>query len=133
LYRKLLLSWALLWCNWAHLNESCLKESIAMLKLLLVLYKRPDLEWERFQQAWDEIYGPNVARVPGARSYKHHYLLPDPVDQASIADAIAELWFDSPEALHAGLASGVGQAALVALMHVLDAHRFKLMVREEQL
>lgn len=104
-----------------------------MLKLLLVLYKRPDLEWGRFQQVWDEIYGPNVARMPGAQSYRHDYLLPDPADRASIADAIAELWFDSPEALHSGLASGVGQAALAALAHVLDVHRFKLMVREEQL
>jgi uncharacterized protein (TIGR02118 family) len=104
-----------------------------MLKLLLVLYKHPDLEWERFQHAWDEIYGPNVARVPGARNYRHRYLLPDPADQANIADAIAELSFDSPEALRAGLASGVGQAALAALANALDVHRFKLMVREEQL
>jgi uncharacterized protein (TIGR02118 family) len=103
-----------------------------MLQLLLVLYKRPDLEWKTFQQTWSEIYGPQVAQIPGARNYEHSYLMPDPANPVSICDAVAQLSFDSPESLREGLASSQGQMALTALVHVLDHQKFKLMVREEQ-
>jgi uncharacterized protein (TIGR02118 family) len=103
-----------------------------MLKLLLVLYKHPDLEWETFQRRWSDIEQHALAQVPGVRHHKYGYRQPDPGDRARRCDAIAELWFDTPEALHVSLASEVGQAALARLANVLEGQTFKLMVQEEQ-
>ena len=109
-----------------------MKETVAVLKLLLVLDKHPELEWEMFRQRWSDVCQPVLTHMPGLRHHAHGYHLPDPADRMRMCDAIAELWFDTPETLRASLASDAGQAALAAVANILDGQTFKLMVQEEQ-
>ena len=104
-----------------------------MIKLVFALRRRPDLSREEFQTYWREHHAPLVrshAEALGIRRYVQVHTLPDDLhaplrDSRGAPDAydgVAELWFDSIEALGAAAVSDEGRAAAVALLE--DERRF---------
>jgi uncharacterized protein (TIGR02118 family) len=104
-----------------------------MIKLVFALRRLPELTREEFQTYWREQHAPLVrshADALGIRRYVQVHTLPDDVHAAlrmsrgapDAYDGVAELWFDSLEALAASVATEDGQAAAVALLE--DEQRF---------
>jgi uncharacterized protein (TIGR02118 family) len=104
-----------------------------MVKLVFCVKRRADLGVEEFQRYWWEHHAPLVrehAAVLGIRRYVQTHGRPTPVDDALQAsrnapegyDGVAELWFDSIEALATAAASPEGQVAGAALLE--DERRF---------
>lgn len=83
-----------------------------MIKLTFCLRRRPDLSWEEFSRYWRDVHAPLVAAradVLGIRRYVQVRTLDQPALHAAYQarnggapepfDGIAELWFDSMEAM----------------------------------
>lgn len=104
-----------------------------MIKLVFNLRRRSDLTREEFQRYWLEQHGPLVrsyAEVLGIRRYVQVHTLADHLHAALRAsrqapeayDGVAELWYDSLDALGAAVATDEGRAAALALLE--DERRF---------
>jgi uncharacterized protein (TIGR02118 family) len=104
-----------------------------VIKLVFVLRRRSDLTREEFQRYWLEQHGALVrsyAEVLGIRRYVQVHTLADDVHAALRAsrhapeayDGVAELWYDSLEALGAVVSTDEGRAAALALLE--DERRF---------
>jgi uncharacterized protein (TIGR02118 family) len=104
-----------------------------MIKLVFVLRRRPELSRDEFQTYWREQHAPLVrshADVLGVRRYVQVHTLPDelhaPLRMSRGApdayDGVAELWFDSLDALGASVATDEGRAAAAELLE--DERRF---------
>lgn len=98
-----------------------------MTKVLVMLHKQDDQSWDEFQRYWREEHGPIAARIPGLRKYIQNHA----TDRGNVPYAVAELYFDSPEALQAALATAEGQAALGDLGNFVDGERTGMVVVEE--
>jgi uncharacterized protein (TIGR02118 family) len=104
-----------------------------MIKLAFTLHRRSDMTRQECQRYWLEVHGPLVrsyADVLGIRRYVQLHALPDEVQTALRAsrgapepyDGIAELWYDSLEAVAAAVSTEEGRAAAVALLE--DERKF---------
>ena len=102
-----------------------------MTKVIFVVHKRPDMDRDEFRHYWREVHGPIAARIPGFRKYVQNHSLPDSASGDLPCDGIAELWFDSPEAMQAGLASPEGAATTADIPNFLDPDRVGEMVVDE--
>jgi len=98
-----------------------------MTKVLVMLHKRPDQSWEEFQRYWRETHGPIAQRIPGLRKYVQNHA----GDRGSVPYAVAELYFDSPDALREAVASPEGQATLGDLGNFVDGERTGMTVVDE--
>lgn len=87
-----------------------------MTKVLVLLAKRGDLSWEAFGRYWREEHRAIALRLPGLRRYVENHA-PTP---GTPPYGIAELYFDSPEAFQAAVASPPGQEALADLANFVD-------------
>jgi uncharacterized protein (TIGR02118 family) len=93
-----------------------------MIQLVFCLNRRPGLSREAFLARWHDVHGPLVrehAAALGIRRYVQVHTLP-PGDYARLAasrggpvafDGVAELWFDSLEAMRAAAATPEGRRA----------------------
>ena len=79
-----------------------------MIELLICARRKKGMSKEAFHEYWRGTHGPLVKSVPEfmrhVRKYVQHHTLPTPVpgfpaSTAEAYDGIAELWFDSPEAI----------------------------------
>jgi uncharacterized protein (TIGR02118 family) len=104
-----------------------------MIKLVFCLRRLPQLSREEFQRYWFDRHAPLVrshAAALGIRRYVQTHTGEQPLNdvlQASRGgpeayDGVAELWWDSAEALGAATATPEGQAAGAALLE--DERRF---------
>jgi uncharacterized protein (TIGR02118 family) len=104
-----------------------------MVKLIFCLRRLPHLSREQFQDYWLETHGPLVrerAAAIGARRYVQLHTGYDEMNaglQASRGgpepyDGVAELWFDSVDAIGAGLSTNAGRRAAAELLE--DEKRF---------
>jgi uncharacterized protein (TIGR02118 family) len=83
-----------------------------MIKLVVVVRRRPDLSVDAFQRHWLDAHGPLVARLPGLRRYVQSHTLPSGYRKREpAADGIAELWFDDLAALRSLAGSDAAAAA----------------------
>ncbi|MCY4396794.1 MAG: EthD domain-containing protein [Rhodospirillaceae bacterium] len=104
-----------------------------MFKITFCLRRRPDLTPEQFDAYWRDEHAPLVRRhaaALGIRRYVQSTRFDS--DLADVAakvrgapepfDGVAELWFDSREAMEAGFSTKAGRAAGRALLE--DEARF---------
>jgi uncharacterized protein (TIGR02118 family) len=79
-----------------------------MYRIMSFLKRHPDLERPAFFDWWLNHHAPLVVKVPGLRRYCISLAT---VPQDSTFDGVAELWFDTAEALAQGFASAAGKIA----------------------
>jgi uncharacterized protein (TIGR02118 family) len=111
-----------------------------VVKLMLLLYRRPDLSPDDFRRYLRESHLPLVARLPGLRRTVVNLPYPGTESAQGAAgagpppdcDAVGEDWFDSVEHLQAALASPEGQAAGADGPNFLDVGRTVMLVMEEE-
>jgi uncharacterized protein (TIGR02118 family) len=104
-----------------------------MVKLVFCLVRRSDMPAEEFHRYWEEQHAPlvrSMASVLGIRRYVQDHTLSGAVGDMLTAsrggpgpfDGIAELWFDSQEALVA--ASGTPEGLEAGKLLLEDELRF---------
>jgi uncharacterized protein (TIGR02118 family) len=105
-----------------------------MIRLVFLLRRKAGTTLAEFQRYWRETHGPLVASFQQSLDilrYVQAHALEDPMNQAAASarggmeppyDGVAELWWDSEEALSAVLATEAGRAAGAALLE--DEKRF---------
>jgi uncharacterized protein (TIGR02118 family) len=104
-----------------------------VLKVIILLSRRPDLSTEAFDQHLRETHVGLVVQMPGLRRLVINSVQPDPSGAPQVWDAIAEDWFDDPEALQAALGSLQGQAVYADAATFLDMSKLQfLVVREDE-
>ena len=103
-----------------------------MVKVMLLLYRRPDMSPDEFRHYWHARHRPLLERLPGLRRLVLNDVLPGPGGAPAACDGIAEDWFDSPEAMQAAFASPEGQAVGADAAAFLDLARLQLLVVSEE-
>jgi uncharacterized protein (TIGR02118 family) len=104
-----------------------------MIKLVFVLRRLPELSREEFQAYWYEKHGPLVrerASALGISRYVQQHTIDTPMNEGLRTgrggpepyDGVAELWWESLEALQAAVATPEGQKAVATLLE--DERRF---------
>lgn len=81
---------------------------------LLALYKKPE-DVAAFEKAYWETHVPLVEKVPGLKKLVVNRVTGSPMGETDLY-LVAELHFDSPDALRAGMASEENKAAGKNLM-----------------
>lgn len=76
-----------------------------MVKVMVGLVRRTDMSREQFEQWWLVQHAPLARQIPHVRRIRFNVMAEGPFD------GIAELWFDSHEAMIAGYASPAGERA----------------------
>jgi uncharacterized protein (TIGR02118 family) len=107
----------------ASSEESASHLEPAMLKFVVVLYRRPDLSPEAFFSNLRDEHGPLAERIPGLRRYVQNHVVPDPRREHPGWDAVIELYWDDWDAMEAAWASSEGQAATDHLRTLADLSR----------
>ena len=117
-----------------------------MLKLVFVIRRREDLSSEEFHRYWLEEHGPLARRLLeslGARRYVQTHALDTDLNGALAAsrgtaaayDGLAEVWWDSLDALLAAAGSEAGRSANETLTEdearFIDFERSSLFITEE--
>lgn len=103
-----------------------------MVKLVIFLHKRADLTVEEFERYWREVHAPIAAQLPGLRKYVQGYKVPAAVPFPATCDAVAELWFDSVEALTATMNSQQERAVAADAANFIDLARTSMVVVTER-
>jgi len=82
-----------------------------MQKLVFVLQLRKDMSREEALRYWRETHGPIASKIPGLKKYVQDQATAAPEGDLQF-DGIAELWFDSEEALQSAMASPEWRATI---------------------
>jgi uncharacterized protein (TIGR02118 family) len=105
-----------------------------MIRLVFLLRRKAGTSLDSFQRYWREEHGPLVASVQmkiGALRYVQVHTIDDPMNASAaearggmepIYDGVAELWWESEQALADTLATEAGRAAGAALLE--DERKF---------
>jgi uncharacterized protein (TIGR02118 family) len=117
-----------------------------MVKLIFCVRRRPDIGADEFHRYWRDVHGPlvqSVAPALGIVRYVQTHTASTPLNEALAAtrdapegyDGVAELWFDSVDALATAAASPDGAAAGEVLLaderRFIDHARSPLFLAEE--
>ena len=98
-----------------------------MIKFVMCLTRRPGMSRDEFRDYWKNKHGPffmeNAGKM-GAKRYVQSHTLNTPLNEGLRAsrgmlpeyDGVAEVWFESEEALVAGMSSPEGQQLAAALL-----------------
>lgn len=98
-----------------------------MIKLVMCLTRHPGITREEFKDYWKKKHGPFFMRnagAMGAKRYVQSHTLDIPLNRDIRTsrgmlpeyDGVAEVWFESVEALMAGMSSPEGQKLGAALL-----------------
>ena len=101
-----------------------------MTKAIFTLYRRVDVSGDEFREYWQNTHAPIAAKMPGLRRYVQNLALTTEEGEPPIA-GIAEVYFDSVEAMQDALASPEGEAALADLANFTDADATVTVVVDE--
>lgn len=102
-----------------------------MIKVMLVMHRRADLTREEFSEYWAGPHADIAKAWLGVRRYVQDHVLPELPLGEPPCDGIAELWFDSAEALQAALGSAEGQRTMADLANFANTERTKPVVVEQ--
>ena len=98
-----------------------------MIKFVMCITRRPNMTREEFKDYWMNKHGPffmNNADAMGAKKYVQSHTLDTPLNEGLRTsrgmlpeyDGVAEVWFESEEALMEGMSSLEGQKLGAALL-----------------
>ena len=102
------------------------------MKIVAIVKRKPGMAVDAFQEYWRTQHGEVVRTLPGVRRYVQSHTLPAGYRKGEPAwDGIAELWFESTEALRA-LRGTPEQAAVDAdEARFLDRSAMKILATDE--
>ncbi len=103
-----------------------------MTKVMVLVRRREDVSADDFHAHLHGAHARLVAQLPGLRRVVFNDVLPDPSGAETPYDAIAEDWFDNPEAMQAAFASPEGQAVMADVPNFLDPSQLRVLVVEER-
>jgi nucleoside triphosphatase len=72
-----------------------------VIKLVYLFRRRTGMADDEFTVYWKDVHGPLGARIPGLRRLVQSHVLPGRAGGPEAPNGMAELWFDSAEALDA--------------------------------
>ena len=100
------------------------------MKVLFVLYRRPDLTHEQALAEWSGARHISIVReVPGLTKWVQNHAVE--TRNEAVADGVGELWFDSAEVMEQAMKSSQMLAAVEDAKRFLDMERtYALVVRE---
>ena len=103
-----------------------------MIKLVYCVTKKPGLSDEQFFRYWRDIHGPIGARIPGLRKLVQSHCVKALGDKhRPDYDGMAELWFDSVEALLEARQSFEWKASTEDETNFVDHSKVAYFVSEE--
>jgi uncharacterized protein (TIGR02118 family) len=103
-----------------------------MVKLVYCIRKKSGLNAEEFSEYWREVHGPIGARIPGLRRLVQSHAVAIPGDaRPPDFDGVAELWFDSIDALLAARKSPEWRASTDDEANFIDPGSSAYLVTEE--
>src|SRR5580698_3944159 len=77
------------------------------------LKRKPGMSLDDFRKYWIEVHGPIVAKMPGLTRYVQSHLIDEAYLYAEPRhDGVAQVWFQSVDAMRAAFASPAGVAAV---------------------
>lgn len=100
-------------------------------KGIFILHKLPSMTAQEFGEYWRDKHGPVAKNIPGLRRYVQNHIVPGSSQGTPPVDGVAELYFDSAEALQAGLSSPAGKETLDDLPKFLDMTRSGMFLVQE--
>jgi uncharacterized protein (TIGR02118 family) len=118
-----------------------------MIKLTFCLHRLPNLTREAFQKYWHESHAPLVAKHRETLRIRRYVQLHSTTTEFNdlirsgrnapeMFDGVAELWWDSLDAVFAANSTPEGQAAGLALLEderkFIDLHRSPLFLGQEK-
>lgn len=103
-----------------------------MIKIMLLLHRRPDLSAEEFRAYWHGQHRALLERLPGLRRLVLNDVLPGPDGAPGPCDGISEDWFESAAAMQAAFASPEGQAVAADTPNFLDPSRIQIVFVSEE-
>ena len=103
-----------------------------MIKLVYCIRKKPGLSDEEFARYWRDVHGPIGARIQGLRKLVQSHAVTVPGDaREPDFDGVAELWFDSIDALLAARESPQWRASTEDEVKFIDPDKSAYLVTEE--
>jgi uncharacterized protein (TIGR02118 family) len=103
-----------------------------MIKLVYCIRKKPGLSDEAFFRYWRDVHGPIGARIPGLRKLVQSHGVGVPGDaREPDFGGVAELWFDSIDALLAARQSPEWRASTEDEANFINPDSSAYLVTEE--
>ncbi|MGA8866258.1 MAG: EthD domain-containing protein [Candidatus Sulfotelmatobacter sp.] len=103
-----------------------------MIKVVYCVTKKRECSAEEFFHYWKNIHGPIGARIPGLRRLVQSHRVSIPGDKYSPPyDGVAELWFDTIEALLAARQSPEWKASSDDEENFIDRSKVAYFVTQE--
>jgi uncharacterized protein (TIGR02118 family) len=101
-----------------------------MTKAMFTLYRRPDMTGDQFRDYWKTTHAQIAAKMPGLKKYVQNHALTTEEGEPPVA-GIAQVYFDSVEAMQEALSSPEGEAAIADLENFTDAEKTATVVVDE--
>jgi uncharacterized protein (TIGR02118 family) len=102
-----------------------------MIKVIAMLWKRPDMSREEFVRYWREVHAPMAEGMEGLRRYAINPTLEAFAMGEPPFDGVAELWFDDAAAARAAFASPVGVATTQDVAKFARPEKTQIVIAEE--
>ena len=103
-----------------------------MLKFMVVLHKKPEMNQEQFHRFLREVHGPLALKIPGLRRYVQNHVMEDANRKHPGWSAIVELYFDDWSAMEAAWATAEGKTATADVAEFADLSLSRWSVVEEE-
>jgi uncharacterized protein (TIGR02118 family) len=105
-----------------------------MIKGVWQLKRRPGMGLEDFRRYWIKVHGALGAKMPGIRRYVQSHLVDEAYMYAEPRyDGVAQLWFDSIEALRSAFDSPAGKALNADGANFVDPSVLRHFVAQEHI
>lgn len=98
------------------------------------LKRKPGMSLDEFRKYWIEVHGPIVTKLPGLTRYVQSHLIDEAYLYAEPRhDGVAQVWFESVDAMRAAFASPAGAAGLGDGEKFIDAATTRTFVANEHI
>jgi uncharacterized protein (TIGR02118 family) len=105
-----------------------------MIKVISVVYKKPDISREDFYRYWKDTHGPLVAQaLPGMKKYVQNHLIQVPGYEYE-GDGLIETWYDDVNAFQQDMAftrRTEAKALGADAAKILEVGKLKIWIVEE--
>ncbi len=102
-----------------------------MIKVMVLLRRRPDSSAPDFRRHLEETHLPLVARLPGLQRLVANHVQASAGGGVQPYDAIVEDWFSTPDAMQGAFTGPEGQAVSRDVPSFIDPDQLRVLVVEE--